>query len=305
MYSQYWNTARGHRLDYRRYTVVEGETPLPLGSTYRRKRLRSAGEEDDEEARRSCTSRPNPEGSLSAGELSRYGKPEEEEEEELQRLCQRCHIMASQLNRQAAALADTTALKALICSLCSGQNTNRTPLMLVSVARTDSELWTRPAHPFLSGSAAMLKDLAYTSFLFEKLQRLQWPRRIRHASIDAHCDICGASFQQLRRLALRRALGVSREMAPRPATPSVPTPTTTTCDPLAPEGGWVGDELPLKQQRWSYEEQQQGGGAAWRWGGVQSTYLGGGGAKSLATVTPPPERTPLPGGSMESVLLQT
>lgn len=89
--------------------VVEGETPLPLGSTCRRKRLRSAGEEDDEEARRSCTSRPNPEGSLSAGELSCYGKPEQEKE--LQRLCQRCHIMASQLNRQAAALADTTALK--------------------------------------------------------------------------------------------------------------------------------------------------------------------------------------------------
>ena len=63
--------------------------------------------------------RPNPEGSgcsLSAGELSRYGKreEEEEEEEELQRLCQRCHIMASQLNRQAAALADTTALKVRI-----------------------------------------------------------------------------------------------------------------------------------------------------------------------------------------------
>lgn len=87
---------------------MEGDTPLPLGSTCRRKRLRSAGEED-EEARRSCASRPNPEGSLSASELSRYGKPEEEEE--LQRLCQRCHIMGSQLNRQAAALADTTALK--------------------------------------------------------------------------------------------------------------------------------------------------------------------------------------------------
>lgn len=88
--------------------VVEGDTPLPLGSTCRRKRLHSAGEDEEEEVRRSCASRPNPEGSLSAGELSRYGKPEEEE---LRRLCQRCHIMVSQLNRQAAALADTTALK--------------------------------------------------------------------------------------------------------------------------------------------------------------------------------------------------
>lgn len=87
--------------------VVEGQTPLPLGSASRRKRLHSAGE-DDEEAR-SCASRPNPEGSLSASELSRYGKPEEEEE--LQRLCQRCHIVTSQLNRQAAAVADSTDLK--------------------------------------------------------------------------------------------------------------------------------------------------------------------------------------------------
>lgn len=89
--------------------MVEAATPLPLGSASRRKRLRSAGEDDDEA--RSCALRPNPEGSLSASELSSYGKPEEEEEEELQRLCQRCHIMTSQLNRQAAALADSSALK--------------------------------------------------------------------------------------------------------------------------------------------------------------------------------------------------
>ncbi|XP_051264920.1 kinesin-like protein KIF26A isoform X3 [Dicentrarchus labrax] len=231
MYSQYWNTARGHRPDYRRYTVVEGETPLPLGSTCRRKRLRSAGEDGEETI--SCASRPNPEGSLSASELSRYGKPEEEGEE-LQRLCQRCHIMTSQLNRQAAALADSAALK----------------------------------------------DPAYASFLFDKLQRLQWPRRGRHASLDTHCDVCGASFHQLRRLALRRALGLGREMTPRPAGPAVPTAAATSTS-------WGGEELPVKQQKWSYEE-QQGGGAPWGWGGVQSTYLGGGGVKGLATVTPLP-----------------
>ncbi|CAI5684818.1 kinesin-like protein KIF26A isoform X1 [Oreochromis niloticus] len=230
MYSQYWNTARRCGPDYRRYTVVEGDTPLPLGSTCRRKRLHSAGEDEEEEVRRSCASRPNPEGSLSAGELSRYGKPEEEE---LRRLCQRCHIMASQLNRQAAALADTTALK----------------------------------------------DPAYASFLFNKLQRLQLPCCIRHASIEAHCDVCGASFQQLRCLALRRALGVSREMAPRLAAP--------TAAPIS-ESSWVCDELPVKQQRWKHKEQQQEGGAPWRSSIVQSTYLGGGGAKGLATVTPLP-----------------
>lgn len=210
--------------------MVEGDTPLPLGSTCCRKRLHSAGEDEEEELRRSCASRPNPEGSLSAGELSCYGEPEEEE---LQRLCQRCHIMASQLNRQAAALADTAALK----------------------------------------------DLAYASFLFNKLQRLQLPRRVRHTSIEAHCDVCGASFQQLRQLALQRALGISREMAPRPATPSAA--------PIS-ESSWVCNELPVKQQRWKHEEQQQEGGAPWRSSIVQSTYLGGGGAKGFATVTPLP-----------------
>ncbi|CAJ1077787.1 kinesin-like protein KIF26A [Xyrichtys novacula] len=71
-------------------------------------------------------------------------------------------------------------------------------------------------------------------------------------------------------------------MTPRPAAP------TTTARPLPiPEGGWRGDELPVKQQRWS-EEEQLGGGTPWGWGGVQSTYLGGGGARGLATVTPLP-----------------
>ncbi|KAF0024037.1 hypothetical protein F2P81_024667 [Scophthalmus maximus] len=202
------------------------------------KRLRSVGEDEDvvAAARRSCASRPNPEGSLSAGEISRYGKeeegegPEEEPGEELQRLCQRCHIMTSQLNRQAAALADASALK----------------------------------------------DPAYASFLFDKLQRLQWPRRGRHAPADARCHVCDASFQQLRRCALRRALGVSREMVPRPVAP----PAASSCQ--------EGDELPAKQQRWSSEDQRLGGGALWGWGGVHSTYLGGGGAKGLATVTPLP-----------------
>ncbi|XP_075968250.1 kinesin-like protein KIF26A [Anarhichas minor] len=60
------------------------------------------------------------------------------------------------------------------------------------------------------------EDLAYAFFLFDKLQRLQCPRRGRHVSVDARCDVCSASFHQLRRLALRRALGLSGEMTPRP-----------------------------------------------------------------------------------------
>ncbi|KAM9840316.1 kinesin-like protein KIF26A [Aulostomus maculatus] len=232
MYSQYWNTSRARRPDYRRYTVVEGEAPLPLGSTCCRKRLHSAGDKDDKEAR-SCASRPNPEGS---GGWQVAGAPEEEQ---LQRLCQRCHIVASQLKRQAAELADTAALK----------------------------------------------DPVYASFLFDKLQRLQWPRRGRHASVDARCDVCGVSFHQLRRVALRRALGISTEKTPNPVTTGLPPAAATACD-----SSWNPDELHMMQQRWSYDD-QHGGGALWRWGGVQSTYLGGGGAKRLATVTPLPLNT--------------
>ncbi|XP_022614641.1 kinesin-like protein KIF26A [Seriola dumerili] len=299
--------------------VVEGNTPLPLGSTCRRKRLRSAGEEDDEEARRSCASRPNPEGSLSASELSCYGKPEEEGEE-LQRLCQRCHIMASQLKRQAAALADSSALKVSSnTTLSQLSHTGRPSYTLIawkeerggtdqlrglpdlgSAAESGqvvqsglgqvvwfSLVWSSLGQVVWSGLVQSSPDLAYASFLFDKLQRLQWPRRSRHATVDARCDVCAASFQQLRRLALRQALGISREMTPHPDTPSAP-PTPNTCNPPASESSWVGDELPVKQQRWLYEGQRQGGGALWGWGGVQSTYLGGGGAKGLATVTPLP-----------------
>ncbi|XP_077949969.1 kinesin-like protein KIF26A isoform X3 [Gasterosteus aculeatus] len=139
MYSQYWDA---HRPDHRRYAVVEGRTLLPLDSPLTRKRLRSAGEEEDA---RGCGTRPNPKGSQSAGELS-HSQEEEEPEEELCRLCQRCHIVASQLNRQAAAL----------------------------------------------------KDLSYASLFLEKLQR---PRLGRHVPVDSCCDVCGASFHQLRRVA--------------------------------------------------------------------------------------------------------
>lgn len=123
------------------------------------------------------------------------------------------------------------------------------------------------------------QDLAYASFLCQKLQRLQWPHRDRHASFDTRCDVCGASFHQLRRLTLRRALGISREAVP----PSPATHPTSA-------GGYGDDELPPKLQRWSYEE-QQGGGALGGWGRVHSAYLGGGGAKGLATVTSLPLTT--------------
>ncbi|XP_023829320.1 kinesin-like protein KIF26A [Salvelinus sp. IW2-2015] len=103
MYSQYWNTARGRKPDYRRYTVVEGETLISLGVNARR-RLHSAPVEEVE-----CGGRPNPEGagSVSVTELSHYGEKGEGEGP----LCQRCQIIATELNRQALALADPASLK--------------------------------------------------------------------------------------------------------------------------------------------------------------------------------------------------
>lgn len=65
----------------------------------------------------SCASRPNPEGSLSAWELREQEEDrqreghEEEQWEELQRLCRRCHIVMCQLKRQAAALTDRSSLQ--------------------------------------------------------------------------------------------------------------------------------------------------------------------------------------------------
>lgn len=83
--------------------VVEGESPVILGANAR-KRLHSAPAEDIE-----CGGRPNPEGagSVSVTELSHFGKTAEE----TGLLCQRCQIIATELNRQALALADPVSLK--------------------------------------------------------------------------------------------------------------------------------------------------------------------------------------------------
>ncbi|KAM3842568.1 kinesin-like protein KIF26A [Diretmus argenteus] len=126
------------------------------------------------------------------------------------------------------------------------------------------------------------QDPAYAAFLFDKLQRLQWPRRGRHASSETDCEVCGTAFHHLRRLALHRALGVGREM-PRPATPSM--------DNVASEGNWAWEELPAKQQRCrrSYQENWARGRSRLQgWGGVQSSYLGGGESTGLGSVTPLP-----------------
>lgn len=85
--------------------VVEGytgrETPLSSGLNPR-KRLHSA-----EEVK--CGSRPNPEGagSVPVPEQSQM----ESKDDPLESLCQRCQIIASELNRQAITLADPGSLK--------------------------------------------------------------------------------------------------------------------------------------------------------------------------------------------------
>lgn len=57
-----------------------------------------------------CGGRPNPEGaggSVAVSELSHYGRRHEDPG----KLCQRCHIMGRELNRQALAVVDPAALE--------------------------------------------------------------------------------------------------------------------------------------------------------------------------------------------------
>lgn len=106
--------------------MVGGEAPLLLldSGGGRTSPYRAAGDHDHHQA--SCASRPNPEGSLAAGELREQEEDrqweghEEEQWEEPQQLCQRCHIVMSQLRRQAAALTDRSSLQVRNPVRCSG-----------------------------------------------------------------------------------------------------------------------------------------------------------------------------------------
>ncbi|CAB1340546.1 unnamed protein product, partial [Coregonus sp. 'balchen'] len=87
----------------RKAKVVEGENQISLGVNPR-KRLYSVPAEDVEYG-----GRRNPEGagSVSMMELSHYGEKGVGEGT----LCQRCQIIATELNRKALALADPASLK--------------------------------------------------------------------------------------------------------------------------------------------------------------------------------------------------
>lgn len=108
--------------------MVGGEAPLLLRDSggERTPPYHAAGDHDHHQV--SCASRPNPEGSLSAGELREQEQEEdrqwegheEEQWEELQQLCRRCHIVMSQLRRQAAALTDRSSLQVRNSVRCSG-----------------------------------------------------------------------------------------------------------------------------------------------------------------------------------------
>ncbi|XP_050995355.1 LOW QUALITY PROTEIN: kinesin-like protein KIF26A [Labeo rohita] len=104
MRSHYWVQGAGRSPDFRRFTVVEvsaASESVQNPALNPRKRLHSAEEVQ-------CGSRPNPEGagSVSVTELSysenKHGRGS---------LCQRCQIIANQLNRQARELAEPGTLK--------------------------------------------------------------------------------------------------------------------------------------------------------------------------------------------------
>ncbi|KAG7316297.1 hypothetical protein KOW79_019838 [Hemibagrus wyckioides] len=90
-------SAAGRKVDYRRFTVIEGSTckeSLHYGGLSPMKKLHSADEIQHGR-------RPSPEGagSVTVRELSTG------------RACQRCHIITNQLKRQALALAESGSLK--------------------------------------------------------------------------------------------------------------------------------------------------------------------------------------------------
>ncbi|XP_056115769.1 kinesin-like protein KIF26A [Rhinichthys klamathensis goyatoka] len=103
MHSHYW-VGGGRRPDFRRFTVIEvpaSSESVQSPALNPRKRIHSAEEVQ-------CGSRPNPEGagSVSVTELS-YSENKHGRES----LCQRCQIIANQLNRQARELAEPGTLK--------------------------------------------------------------------------------------------------------------------------------------------------------------------------------------------------
>ncbi|XP_016372165.1 kinesin-like protein KIF26A [Sinocyclocheilus rhinocerous] len=104
MRSHYWVQGAGRSPDFRRFTVVEvsgSSESVQSPALNPRKRLHSAEEVQ-------CGSRPNPEGagSVFVTELS-YSENKHGRES----LCQRCQIIANQLNRQARELAEPGTLK--------------------------------------------------------------------------------------------------------------------------------------------------------------------------------------------------
>ncbi|XP_048062506.1 kinesin-like protein KIF26A isoform X1 [Megalobrama amblycephala] len=104
MRSHYWVQGEGRRPDFRRFTVVEVSASSESGQSPAlnpRKRLHSAEEVQ-------CGSRPNPEG---AGSVSMTELSYSENKHGRESLCQRCQIIANQLNRQARELAKPGTLK--------------------------------------------------------------------------------------------------------------------------------------------------------------------------------------------------
>lgn len=151
--------------------MAGGEAPVHLldSSGGRTPPYHAAADHDHNQA--SCASRPKPEGSLSAGELREQEQEEdwqwegheEEQWEELQQLCRRCHIVMSQLRRQAAALTDRSSLQVRNPVRCSGgwQHSDR-----------------------YHGEADMLPSSSFTTNLVKKtLDTMNFPVHVFHHNV--------------------------------------------------------------------------------------------------------------------------
>ncbi|XP_058612761.1 kinesin-like protein KIF26A isoform X2 [Onychostoma macrolepis] len=169
MRSHYWVQGAGRSPDFRRFMVVEvsaSSESVQSPALNPRKRLHSAEEVQ-------CGSRPNPEGagSVSVTELS-YSENKHGRES----LCQRCQIIAKQLNRQARELAEPGTLKSptvekdsLATIVSRSSQVSAVPLV--------SPSGHKPSHHDLPAIPPATQTSIATSFFLRAAQKLNLSKR--------------------------------------------------------------------------------------------------------------------------------